>query len=51
MVTQAIEGNFIQLLKLQGETDAELRAWLEKTQEKYVSGDIQCTSQDSKVGS
>ena len=35
------EGNFIQLLKLQGETDAELRAWLLKKQEKYISGDIQ----------
>ena len=34
------EGNFIQLLRLQGETDDQLRAWLQKKQEKFICGDI-----------
>ncbi|XP_011402633.1 PREDICTED: zinc finger MYM-type protein 1-like [Amphimedon queenslandica] len=35
------EGNFIQLLKLQSETDPALQAWLTKEREKYTSGEIQ----------
>lgn len=35
------EGNFIQLLNMQAETDGELKAWLQKKQKKYLSGDIQ----------
>ena len=35
------EGNFIQLLKLQSETDPALQTWLAKEREKYTSGEIQ----------
>ncbi|XP_003388962.1 PREDICTED: zinc finger MYM-type protein 1-like [Amphimedon queenslandica] len=35
------EGNFIQLLKLQSETDPALQTWLPKECEKYTSGEIQ----------
>lgn len=35
------EGNFIQLLKFQSETDPTLQAWLAKNREKYTSGEIQ----------
>ena len=33
--------NFIQLLKMQSETDPAIQAWLMKEQEKYTSGEIQ----------
>lgn len=35
------EGNFFQLMKLQGETDSNLRLWLQKKHDKYISGEIQ----------
>ena len=34
-------GNFIQLLKLQGRTDSRMNDWLDKKAFKYVSHDIQ----------
>lgn len=35
------KSNFIQLLKLHGESDSSILAWLEKKKEKYTSTDIQ----------
>ena len=35
------DGNLIQLLKMQSETDPALQAWLKKEREKYTSGEIQ----------
>ncbi len=35
------EGNLFQLLKLQSETDSDLKAWLQKKHDKYTPGDIQ----------
>lgn len=35
------QSNFIQLLKLHGESDSSILAWLEKKKEKYTSTNIQ----------
>ena len=34
------DGNFIQLLKLQGEEDGEMHKWLEKKSNEYTSPEV-----------
>ena len=41
MKPQNVTGNFIQLLKLEGEVDSQIEKWLEKKSGKYTHPEIQ----------